>query len=189
MTAKATELDPIPFSVPLDTTSLHRDAAHPLEVMAPDALLGEIAAYLGVDAVWKIHLNGQLTAWGEAGWRAEGRLSAELTQTCVVTLGPVKQEISEEITRHYLPANLIGDSADITVDLDEDAPDPFTGSIDLGALMLEELALVIDPYPRADGAELETRIFAAPGIAPMTDEDARPFAKLSELRGKLSGLK
>ena len=41
---------------------------------------------------------------------------------------------------------------------------------------------MIDPFPRADGAELGRRTFAAPGVAPMTDEASRPFAGLAVLK-------
>ncbi|MCX8227096.1 MAG: DUF177 domain-containing protein, partial [Sulfitobacter sp.] len=35
------------------------------------------------------------------------------------------------------------------------------------------------------GAELGQAVYAEPGVAPMTDEDARPFAGLAQLREKL----
>ncbi|MEM8843046.1 MAG: DUF177 domain-containing protein, partial [Pseudomonadota bacterium] len=77
----------------------------------------------------------------------------------------------------------------VGADDDDDGPDPLGDEIDLAGLMLESLALALDPYPRVEGAALETAVFAEPGVAPMTDEDARPFAKLAALRAKLGDAK
>ena len=52
-------------------------------------------------------------------------------------------------------------------------------------LLTEALALALPDYPRADGVELGQAIYAPPGITPMTDEDARPFAGLAQLQNKL----
>ena len=40
-------------------------------------------------------------------------------------------------------------------------------------------------YPRKDAVELGQMIYTKPGDAPMTDEDARPFAGLADLQAKL----
>ena len=50
---------------------------------------------------------------------------------------------------------------------------------------LGALALALPLYPRAEGADLAQAQFAGPGVTPMTDEDARPFAGLKDLRDKL----
>ncbi len=65
------------------------------------------------------------------------------------------------------------------------AVEPLTATIDLGALMVESLALALPLYPRAEGAHLRQAIFTEPGAAPLTDDDARPFAGLKSLRDKL----
>jgi hypothetical protein len=54
--------------------------------------------------------------------------------------------------------------------------------LDLAALMTEALVLALPLYPRAPGAELGSAVFAEPGTAPMTDESARPFARLGLLK-------
>ena len=148
-------------------------------------MLGPVATYLGVERIDEAGITGAILAWDDAGWEIRGQITARLTQACVVSLEPVEQVIDQAAQRRYLPQAQMPDSEEIVVGEDDDSPDPFTDSIDLAGLLLEELALAIDPYPRASGAELEQRIFAAPGIAPMTDEDARPFAKLAALKHKL----
>jgi uncharacterized metal-binding protein YceD (DUF177 family) len=82
--------------------------------------------------------------------RATGRLHAEVTQTCVVTLEPVAQTVEEAVDLRFLPPGQEpGD--------EPDEPDeiPMEGhQLDLGEALAEQLALALDPYPRAPGAEL-----------------------------------
>jgi hypothetical protein len=60
-------------------------------------------------------------------------------------------------------------------------------AIDVGEIAAEQAALGIDPYPRSDGAAFEGRIHGPPEAEPLTDEAARPFAKLAALRDRGDG--
>jgi uncharacterized metal-binding protein YceD (DUF177 family) len=53
-------------------------------------------------------------------------------------------------------------------------------------VLTEALSLALPDFPRADGAELGSQVYAADGVAPMTDEDAKPFAGLASLKAKLT---
>jgi uncharacterized metal-binding protein YceD (DUF177 family) len=68
---------------------------------------------------------------------------------------------------------------------EDDSVEKLTGVIDIGAVMAEALALAIPVYPRKTDADLGETIFAGPGIEPMSDDDARPFAGLAGLRDAL----
>lgn len=186
-----TEPAPLPIAHPVRVASLDRgrETAFTLSPGAEDRAL--VADFMGLDELRELGFEGALSACGSDGWEANGTLSALVVQSCVVTLRPVSQYIEETVTRRYIPGLESPEEVDVIVsDSDEDdAADPLGEEIDLAALMLESLALAIDPYPRAEGAELETRVFAEPGVKPMTDEDARPFAKLAELKSKLTGEK
>jgi uncharacterized metal-binding protein YceD (DUF177 family) len=128
----------------------------------------------------------------DGGARLSGRLKARLTQTCVVSLRPVAAEIDEEFARTFLAVGRIEPieperrggrkaRAELVVDLDEEPPEPLHGeAIDLAAVMLEEFALALDPYPRHSGAILK-------GATKAGDrrQDDSPFAVLrSARRGK-----
>jgi uncharacterized metal-binding protein YceD (DUF177 family) len=116
------------------------------------------------------------------GLRAQGRLDADVTQASVVSFEPVSETISEEIDRVFLPASkearAPAPGAEVFVDLDDDDfPDHIDGpEVDLSALLLETLALALDPYPRLPGESLD-----ALGLKP-NEEDSGPFAKLAGLK-------
>jgi uncharacterized metal-binding protein YceD (DUF177 family) len=100
---------------------------------------------------------------------AQGRLSARLTQTCVVTLDEFSSSMEERFTVHFVPA---GEEQE---DEDPESPDelPYEGAvIDLGEAAAEQFGLALDPYPRKPGAELSQ--------SGMTEDS--PFAALQKLR-------
>jgi uncharacterized metal-binding protein YceD (DUF177 family) len=100
---------------------------------------------------------------------AEGRLSARVIQTCVVTLDEFEAEIVEPFAVRFVPEGTESD------EIDPEAEDeiPYSGrAIDLGEATSEQLALALDPYPRRPGALLPEEQTPAPN----------PFATLAALR-------
>ncbi|MFC7539628.1 DUF177 domain-containing protein [Siccirubricoccus deserti] len=92
-----------------------------------------------------------------------GRFTATVTQACIVTLEPVEQQMAESLAFRLLPPEQ--EEADGPEDLDEIAcPD---GVADLGEAVAEQLALALDPYPRAPGADCRRkRRMARPAPSP-----------------------
>ncbi|WEK49140.1 MAG: DUF177 domain-containing protein [Candidatus Kaistia colombiensis] len=127
-----------------------------------------------------------ITPWGVKGVRVEGRLRADVVQACVVTLQPVPARIDERFSLSFLPADAVAadpktvaEAEVIVVYDEEDPPEPLEGnSIDFGPILAEQLALALDPYPRAPGAALEGSDDQA------VTNPASPFAALSKLRDK-----
>lgn len=111
-----------------------------------------------------------------------GRVTASLTQTCVITLDPFESELDVEVEvafRAPMPGEEAFDPAE-EVEVDLDAPDELVDDrIDLGAIAAEFLALGLDPYPRKPGIAFEE----SPG-EPAEKEAASPFAALAALRGR-----
>ena len=68
---------------------------------------------------------------------------------------------------------------------EDDTVEELPATLNLVDVMTEALALALPDFPRADGAELGEAIFTEPGVAPMRDEDTRPFAGLSSLKDAL----
>ena len=118
--------------------------------------------------------------------RVTGRLTARLTQICVVTMEPFESHISESIEIEYAPPAYVTEVWERLAQLEasgstEEAPEPpdqiVDGKIDLGALVTEALALALDPYPKKPGGAFE-----APE-EPEPDPDESPFAVLARLKG------
>lgn len=118
---------------------------------------------------------------GEREMSVTGRLTAAVTQACVISLEPVTERIDEQVRVDF--------SRDVTDDPDHDLSigggelgvggavlhEPWPGqSLDLGELAAQELALSLNPYPRAKGARL-------PDPGSMADN---PFAALRARPGK-----
>ena len=112
--------------------------------------------------------------------RLVGQLSAEVTQACVVSLEPVREHVEATFELAFGPAVEEEDVDEIDLNFEaEDPPDPIVdGAIDVGEAVAEQLALALEPFPRAAGAE-----FTPPAEAPPEPvEKANPFAALAGLR-------
>ncbi len=125
--------------------------------------------------------SGKIEKDGE-GLVFDGTLRADVVQICVVTLKPVPSVVKAFFERRYRQgddaasdggqgeAALDGDDADIDV-LDRDF-------IDIGEVIAEEFCLALDPYPRAQDADV-----ALADVQGTLDQDGSalpdgPFAKL-----------
>jgi uncharacterized metal-binding protein YceD (DUF177 family) len=145
-----------------------------------------LAKALGLVAVNSLSADLVATAGKRGSFRVEGRVQADIVQTCVVSLAPVPQKIDETIDVRFAPGEPddLRAGAEIEIDIGaDDAPEPLQGSsLDLGAVAEEHFVLAIDPYPRAPGAELEPAIEEIEPVRPDS-----PFAALAGLRGKSGG--
>ncbi len=157
-----------------------------IDLEPPARWRADLAEHLAITGIRKLRLTGTLVPEGGGDWRLSARLGATVVQPCVVTLAPVTSRIEEEVSRLYL-ADMPEQPAGAEVEMPEDVSlEPLGSVIDLGVVIAEELALALPPYPRAEGVAFEGRIAAAPGVAPMSDDDAKPFAGLKGLRDKLT---
>jgi uncharacterized metal-binding protein YceD (DUF177 family) len=153
----------------------------------PDAATcAALARDLDILDVKKLRFEGVLRPVGRHDWDLQAQLGATVVQACVATLAPVTTRIDEPLTRRFRT-----DLAEVEPDTDTEMPhddtlEPLPAVIDLDAILTEALSLVLPAYPRADGAAPEQTVFTEPGKAPMTDQDARPFAGLAALRQKLA---
>jgi hypothetical protein len=146
------------------------------------ALAGE-HGLLSVEA-WRAELL--VAPWKRNGVKVSGRVTASITQACVVTLDPVEAHIDEAVDGLFLPGDSklgrqgIGDAGEILIDADgPDSPETFSGdTVDVGALAEQFFGLAIDPYPRKHDAALDS---AGDDAAPAVSEFQQ---KLRSLLGK-----
>ncbi|GEO81623.1 YceD family protein [Pararhodospirillum oryzae] len=178
-------------SWPMDVLTLP-PGGRQVEINASAAECALLARHLDVEAVRKVEGTLTLTPVGPGPVvRVEGRVHADLVQTCGVTLALVDTTIDEEVARVFAPdpeaeaARARRPAAEaIDIDLeDEDPPDLLEGGrIDLGEIVSEALTLGLDPFIRAPDASFEPLpdpdSLPSPAVAP--DARANPFAILAE---------
>lgn len=140
-----------------------------------------LAKWAGVDEITHLKAHVFLRKQSKTRFLEEVQFEADIVQSCVVTLQPVRTHIARNFTRvlHLMPSvPRVADSggpvsAAVVV---EDTPDEIDSPVyDLGTPLREEFALAIDPYPRAPGVAFEP-----PGD---DDRPESPFAALGKLKG------
>jgi len=173
-----------PSATALRVAELSQNAQTPFS-LRPDAdSLRKIAEELDLSALRKLSFEGRIKALGRSDWQLEARLGATVVQPCVVTLEPVQTRIDVNVTRLFVQDYEEPEETEVEM-AEDDRTEPLGAWIDPAVVMIEALALEIPEYPRADGAELGQAVYTKPGEAPMTDEDARPFAGLANLKDQL----
>ncbi len=136
-----------------------------------------IAAELGLDGLDRLEAEISTTPWLD-GARVQGRLKATVRQTCGVTLEPLESEIDHAFELKLLPVgspNAPTEPEDAVLDPEaEDPPDLIEHEqVDLAAMVVEQLALEIDPFPRKPGVAFD----AGP-----EDNPPSPFAVLKDFK-------
>ena len=115
--------------------------------------------------------------------RVDGRFSADVVQTCIVTLDPVPAHVEEDFTAYFTddPDYAQADDLEVEVAIEAaDPPEPITGdAIDVGETAVQYFATALDPYPRCPDASIDA-------LEAELGEDIRnnPFAVLARLKGR-----
>ncbi len=117
--------------------------------------------------------------------RVHGALAAKVTQACVVTLKSVTTRVEGSFERLY-GADTPEEEAGLITDTDtEETPEPFTdGAVDVGEAVAEQLALELDPFPRAPGAAFDGFSSGSKSAGGDDTGDGGSFAVLARLKEK-----
>ena len=137
-------------------------------------------------------VSAKVTVHARAGGRyvVTGRLLADVEQACVVTLEAVSQHIDERFQGEFCPQADLAAAGPVEAHFDADADDEpiaiIDGQLDVGQLVFENLALAIDPFPRAADAE-DVRLERGPSgptktADAVTERAPNPFAVLAKLK-------
>ncbi len=170
--------DTVEFSRPVE---IHRlgdsELVHKISATAEE--LTALARRFDILAIDRLEAKVTLRRM-RAGLKLAGRLDADVVQACVATTEPVPATVSHDFTVIY---GDITESADVEIGLDDNDPvEPMPeGPLDIGEAVAQELALALDPYPRAAAAVVDQRWIEPESGA----KRANPFAALSKLtKGK-----
>lgn len=166
------------FSRPLPLASLGR-GAEPFDLVATPAERAALARRFRLPAVHRLSARG--TVGKERGGRlivVEGVLEGAVTQTCVVTLEPVENTVSEPFRIAFV-AGAEAPGEEVVIDPeDPDAPEPLEEDpLDLGELVAQHFSLALDPYPRRSQAP-----FSLVEDPPGRQDADSPFAALRTLK-------
>lgn len=173
-----------PSSAALRVSSLPQQGQTAFAIRPEGDDLKSIAAQLDLLSLRKLSFSGAVSASGAADWQLKGTLGATVVQPCAVTLEPVTTRIDVPVSRLYIQNYNEPDSPEAEMPEDETV-EALTNWIDPEAVMIEALDLALPMYPRSENAELGTISVSEPGVKPMTDEDAKPFAGLAALKAQL----
>jgi uncharacterized metal-binding protein YceD (DUF177 family) len=136
---------------------------------ASPAECAALAARFNILGIGRVGAVLQLASEPAGAVLAEGRITAEVTQACSVSLEPVVQLVDEPVAFRLLPSGQPAEE-----DPDEiDAIETVNGVADLGEAVAEQLALALDPFPRHPEAELPPEA---------NDAAAGAFAALASLK-------
>lgn len=171
-----------PISRPVSVADLIRDVRRDMEIKTTAEERRALADFLGIPEVKAV--SAKMTLRAEPGRRfvLDGRIKARLVQTCVVSLEPVDEAIDAQVRLVFedAPVQAADDDGDAS---DEDLPEPVVGGvIDAGAVLCEQVALEMSPYPRKPGAEALELPGKGQGNPRESGREDHPFAALAKLR-------
>jgi uncharacterized metal-binding protein YceD (DUF177 family) len=160
-----------------ELSRLHRidglpKAGATVAVVATPEECAAVAGRIGIPALRSLVAKFRLHPVEGGAIAATATFSARLVRECVVSLEEFETTQRESFRLRFVPAGMESDDQDPESD-DEIAFDG--GMIDLGEVVVEQLALDLDPFPRTEGAMLPND--GEPVVM-------SPFAALAALRAK-----
>jgi hypothetical protein len=148
------------------------------QLMADAEARPRIAKLLGLDKLDSLEADIRVTAWLD-GVEIAGSWTARVGQTCGVSLEPFDADLEGQLQIRAVPpgsqALAVGEDHDVEMDPEaDDPPDVLDGDhVDVGAYLVEDLSLAVDPFPRKPGVAFEP---------PKTSAEISPFAILAKLK-------
>jgi uncharacterized metal-binding protein YceD (DUF177 family) len=111
-----------------------------------------LARRMGIPDVQALACRFRVTRDRAERFAATGHLSAEVVQTCVISLEDFSATVDEHFRLRFVPAGEETEAIDPEDPIDEIG---YRGGVlDLGEAAAEQLGLALEPYPRRPGATL-----------------------------------
>lgn len=156
--------------IPAQGLSYTRSASPQERAAIVEAL--ELAALDRLEATYRINsISG-------GGWRLAGKMTAAVTQPCVITLEPVPSDFAEAFNVEFWRDLDVPEGGEDKSVLEGADVEHLEGdAIPAGRIVFESLSAALDPYPRKEGATLD---WNDPKVAEA--EKANPFSILAKLK-------
>jgi len=140
-----------------------------------------IARWSGVVSVEALETRVDVRKLASTRFGLAFHLTADVTQSCVVTLEPVKSHLEHKFDRelHFIGGSIrhktteSGPELVLDAGLEEGPEEIQSLHYDLAVPVLEEYTLSLEPYPRASGVEFGVK----------TDPEERPQSPFAVLKG------
>ncbi|MDE2165452.1 MAG: DUF177 domain-containing protein [Alphaproteobacteria bacterium] len=147
------------------------------EISANAAERTALAARFGLLGLDKLDAVVRLGRIAGGLVRLEAELDAEVVQTCVVTLDPVRNHVAEGFTVLYGEG---AEAREVTLDGEAETIEQIAdGVIDIGEAVAQQLSLALDPFPHKPGVGAVNVSAGSDALPPDS-----PFKVLARLRNK-----
>ncbi|MFM2422247.1 MAG: hypothetical protein RL291_777 [Pseudomonadota bacterium] len=149
---------------------------------ATDAQRKALAETLDLVDVAQLQSTYRIKPLSRARFHIEGTVTAQVTQTCVVTLEPVPGSVDENFALEFWPDTDLPDAPTGEVEIAHvlDIEGYARGALPIGRIVYETFAAGLDPNPRAQGAAFDWRDPKAG--ADSEGGKTNPFAALKSLK-------
>lgn len=195
------------FSFPIDITTLPV-SGRTYTIKASEDERAQVAQRLGLQKIDALSAVLDVATTSKGTIKVTGQVTADVVQTCVVSLGPVPAKVADNVSATFVtedraeadklkkerererakaktraPKKSELEEEEVVTLGGDDPPEVAQGGrIDLGEVAVVHLALALAPYPRAPGVAFDAEAWTA---APEKDEKSssiRPFAALAKLK-------
>ncbi|ADE38413.1 hypothetical protein SAR116_0170 [Candidatus Puniceispirillum marinum IMCC1322] len=165
------EMPVFSLSAELAAETIKPDATYRCKIIPSEDEIDMLLARFDYIAVNDLVAELQIRKVARDCWDIQGRLTADVVQSCVVTGEPLAESVDFTLEERYV--RLIDDTTSVEVDLDGVEPLK-NGFIDLGEMVMQSLALAVTAWPRATGAAEYTE--------PEPVKSDHPFAGLAAMK-------
>lgn len=145
-----------------------------------------LARSIEIPAVERLEVHYHIKPLSGGRYRLEGTLKADIVQSCIVTLDPVRTTIDDRLEvefRSDAPQEPAGKLGEELIVLEATEYEPLEHNrLDVGRIVVETLAAAMPAYPRSPGAALEQH-----EAGPAKPGPANPFAVLAGWKPKTDG--
>ena len=149
-----------------------------------EALILSLVRQHGLIKLQKASFLGNILPLGQGDWVLSGRLGASIEQPCSLTLLPVRTRIDIQVTRNFRKLLLpLSKNAFDAASSDDD--EQLLKEINIFSIFCEALSLELPDYPRTENVLATIINYGPPGAEALTDHTSKPFAVLTEFRGKM----
>ena len=150
------------------------------ERIATSAELVTLATELSVAELSQLKCTYKIRPLPGNRFAAKGQILVSVTQQCVVTLDPITDNLEVTLDVEFWPSGQIGELSEEFDEPDREDPEPIENDeLDIGRVVFELVSANINPYPRAEDAELDRHSSEV-----TTAGQEHPFAALAQLKDR-----